>query len=371
MPFVETAKFPTAIVTVADLLNQKDKVPSQGVPTLAVSISSSALSIILVGGTGSRLPADNFRVSIEDEIINIASRSVDTLTVAASGRGADGTTAAGHSAGSAVEGRIIAKHHNQLAAEINAIETAIGVNNVGISPLGRDELLKFQVPGSNLLPNFGFERAQSSPVIPFWIKTGTGTAVVHVSSADAFTGNKCAQLARTDAAESNLWSADDLGVARVWEVVPGETYEFGAAGIQISGDALFWVGIVVFDKDGGAVTAPAVNSSSATYVKLRGFLTMPANAKYMSFRVIIAGGTVASTVRFDDAFLHRTDVDLSNFTVALLPATPVEGALAFATNGRKIGEGVGLGTGVPVYYSGAGPAGAGWYVFSSAALVAA
>jgi hypothetical protein len=37
-------------------------------------------------------------------------------------------------------------------------------------------------------------------------------------------------------------------------------------------------------------------------------------------------------------------------TVALLPAG-TEGLSAFATNGRKIGEGVGAGTGVKVYWS--------------------
>lgn len=38
-------------------------------------------------------------------------------------------------------------------------------------------------------------------------------------------------------------------------------------------------------------------------------------------------------------------------TVAALPLAPPEGATAYATNGRKSGEGAGAGTGVPVYYS--------------------
>jgi hypothetical protein len=50
---------------------------------------------------------------------------------------------------------------------------------------------------------------------------------------------------------------------------------------------------------------------------------------------------------------------LGAFTVALLPASPTTGNTAHASNGRKIGEGAGLGTGVPVYYSG------GWKTFSS------
>ncbi len=52
--------------------------------------------------------------------------------------------------------------------------------------------------------------------------------------------------------------------------------------------------------------------------------------------------------------------DLGRFTVALLPITALESQTAYATNGRKVGQGAGAGTGVPVYYS----QGA-WRVFST------
>lgn len=52
-------------------------------------------------------------------------------------------------------------------------------------------------------------------------------------------------------------------------------------------------------------------------------------------------------------------------TVAALPAG-AEGQHAYATNGRKVGEGAGSGTGVPVYFSSAS-----WRVFSTDAPVAA
>jgi hypothetical protein len=42
---------------------------------------------------------------------------------------------------------------------------------------------------------------------------------------------------------------------------------------------------------------------------------------------------------------------LPSYTVAALPASPNAGAIAYASNGRKVGEGAGLGTGVPCYYS--------------------
>lgn len=50
---------------------------------------------------------------------------------------------------------------------------------------------------------------------------------------------------------------------------------------------------------------------------------------------------------------------LGNFAVAALPTTTGlktlgKGDMAFATNGRKDGEGAGAGTGVPVFYDGTG-----------------
>jgi len=56
------------------------------------------------------------------------------------------------------------------------------------------------------------------------------------------------------------------------------------------------------------------------------------------------------------------------FTVALLPAAPLLWSTATATNGLKIGETTGTGTGVPVYFSGASQ---GWRTFSSDQPVAA
>jgi hypothetical protein len=43
--------------------------------------------------------------------------------------------------------------------------------------------------------------------------------------------------------------------------------------------------------------------------------------------------------------------DIGSYTVADLPVSAVVGTRAYASNGRKIGEGAGDGTGVPVYYS--------------------
>jgi len=62
-------------------------------------------------------------------------------------------------------------------------------------------------------------------------------------------------------------------------------------------------------------------------------------------------------------------INAGGFTVATLPSTAatgmVEGATSYATNGRKIGELAGSGTGVPVYFSNGS-----WRVFSTDAAVA-
>ena len=56
--------------------------------------------------------------------------------------------------------------------------------------------------------------------------------------------------------------------------------------------------------------------------------------------------------------------NLGNFTVAALPSTSTIGQMAFATNGRKVGEAAGAGTGVPVYWSNGA-----WRVYSTDAAV--
>lgn len=63
--------------------------------------------------------------------------------------------------------------------------------------------------------------------------------------------------------------------------------------------------------------------------------------------------------------LFTGKVGLPKYTVVTLPVG-AEGYLAYATNGRKVGEGAGNGTGVPVYFSNTQ-----WRVFSTDAQVTA
>lgn len=56
------------------------------------------------------------------------------------------------------------------------------------------------------------------------------------------------------------------------------------------------------------------------------------------------------------------------YTVAGLPATAASGQFAFASNGRKPAEGIGAGTGVPVFFNTATGT---WFSYCSGTVVAA
>jgi hypothetical protein len=56
----------------------------------------------------------------------------------------------------------------------------------------------------------------------------------------------------------------------------------------------------------------------------------------------------------------------ASYTVAALPASASAGQIAWASNGRKAGEGTGLGTGVPVFWN---PQTSTWFSYLSGVQV--
>ncbi|HVI10221.1 MAG TPA: hypothetical protein VND65_18165 [Candidatus Binatia bacterium] len=152
MGFTATPRFPGAVAGAADLLNHINFIPGETIPTLASPMLVGDTSATLTTGTGANLPASNFSVSVESEIMFVASRSGDTLSSIT--RSAEGTTASAHSAGVQVQALITAKAHNQVAAEVNAVETniydQIQVNgvNIGTGVIGLTTLINGLDPQS-------------------------------------------------------------------------------------------------------------------------------------------------------------------------------------------------------------------------------
>lgn len=120
MSLIATPKFPGAVASDADMLNLTNWITGDTQPTLASAMDASQTTATLATGTGAILPTANFEITIASEIIFVGARSGDSLTSLV--RAAEGTTAATHSAAAPVNHYYTALHHNQLAAEIYALE---------------------------------------------------------------------------------------------------------------------------------------------------------------------------------------------------------------------------------------------------------
>jgi hypothetical protein len=118
-----TAVYPGAVATDTDLLAGENLVQSP----LTADITAASTTLPVANAGIFRVPT---AVIIDSEIIKVCSKDTvaNTLTVCSGGRGFDRTTAGGHASGTMVRATIAAHYHNQVAAEIKAIENTLGAN---------------------------------------------------------------------------------------------------------------------------------------------------------------------------------------------------------------------------------------------------
>jgi len=114
----ETAVFPGAVATDSDLLVAANNAVSR----LTYAITASDTTFDVADASAFRTPSV---VRIDNEYIKICAINSNTMTVCTGGRGYIGTAAA-HAAQAVVEDTVTEKHHNKLAAEIKAVEGALG-----------------------------------------------------------------------------------------------------------------------------------------------------------------------------------------------------------------------------------------------------
>lgn len=117
------AQFPTAIATDTDLLVAKNRAQT----TLVGALNASATTFTLASDAF----AANVAITMGSEIILILTKTGATVNTCT--RGYDGTVAASHVDGSLVSAYIDAKHHNQMADEMKAVQTALGVNLANVA----------------------------------------------------------------------------------------------------------------------------------------------------------------------------------------------------------------------------------------------
>ena len=126
------------------------KVASNRVRTTLVRNVGTGDTMLTVSDASRIVPQMLF--SLDNEIISVSSvdYTANVLTVI---RGFDGTHPACHSAGTVLNANIVAWHHNVLAAEITAIETALGPNLsnlTGASGVISSNYIWSQSPGGDL-----------------------------------------------------------------------------------------------------------------------------------------------------------------------------------------------------------------------------
>lgn len=227
------ARYPYSVAT-DDAL----KVAANQVQTTLVSSVGSGDGIFRVSDT-SRLVV-NMLLSIDSEIVSVSSidSAARTITVI---RGFDGTFAAPHAPGRTLTAQIDAWHHNALAAEVKAIETALGPNLSNIGGAGSSggvlNAITYdftpQTPGGSLIA--GNNTITLTPVPRgvngtntdhyLYVSGGTGAAeAVLITGGAAVSGAASATLIINCAsAHSGPWTirSATAGIQEaLWELVP-------------------------------------------------------------------------------------------------------------------------------------------------------
>lgn len=119
MPNPQNPVFTSAVATDQDLMVASPRALSR----LTFPITSSQTSFTVVDGGKFEVPC---LVQIDTEVIKVGAKTGNLLQSCV--RGFSLTSAASHGQNAEVKGYVLAYHHNQIAAEIKAIEAACGAN---------------------------------------------------------------------------------------------------------------------------------------------------------------------------------------------------------------------------------------------------
>ena len=219
--------------------------------TLASSINSSVTSFTVGTGTGTAYPSGSggpFYIKIDagqvaEEKILCASRSGDVFTVATSGRGADGTSAAAHSSGATVE-------HDFTAAEADDA-------NAHIYTTSRDDHTQYLLSGGGRT-NTGLTGATAASR---WV----GATAAGAPTAGPFAVGDFV-IDRTGA----IWICTTAGTPGTWNQVGGAgstnaTEIQGnpvAAGTPSVGEGYVWNGTEFALEGGGSSASYVVNQQT-------------------------------------------------------------------------------------------------------------
>jgi hypothetical protein len=165
-----SSTYPVALDTTTNLF----EVANNAISSLVGAISTGDTSLTLANAAN--FPSSG-AISIDSEILYYTGKSTNTLTGVS--RGQDGTTAASHNAGAAVEMRYTASHHAVLNAAIRALQAKLGI---GASSAATGQFLRGNGAGSSAwatiqaadLPQIALGSAMVTGILPV-ANGGTGS----------------------------------------------------------------------------------------------------------------------------------------------------------------------------------------------------
>jgi len=249
----QTARYPAAVATDNDLFKMSDRADT----SLLLGVDAATLSLPVASTAKFTAP---MIITLDNEQM-LVSAVADAQHLTLSLRGFAGTTAASHLQNAAVQGRIVAYHHNALKEEIKAVEAALGPNLSNVAAIIGSAKTKYypgdytfapQTPGGSLA--IGNNSVTFTPVPlgvngsdlyhRLYIKNGTGTpedcliaggagvagqtsGVIILNCANAHSGAWTVQSATAGVAEA-VQAIATAGVGGVVEL-PSGTLQFYSA----------------------------------------------------------------------------------------------------------------------------------------------
>ncbi len=112
-----------AISPVAAFATTWLNVTNNATSTLSSTMTAASSSFTVTTGQGALFPSSSFTVTIDSEIIYVSSRSSDNFTVGS--RGYEGTTAAAHAIGAAVNLNLTAAVITQIQSAVDNVTTSL------------------------------------------------------------------------------------------------------------------------------------------------------------------------------------------------------------------------------------------------------
>jgi hypothetical protein len=279
MPNPNTAVFPSAIAT-----DSTFPVATGSFQTILTSAINNSTTTIPVGSTNSEVP---IILRINNELILAINKSGNNFINCV--RGFYGTTAISHSSGANVFCYITAYHFNQLAKELIAVQTALGVNLENITPLIAPQYIYYRV---------GIVQ-DDNPTLAFSVKTATKPTVVKIEYNRVLTAAAQYGAGSSQEMYENLFVPEDfleesnIELIMTWntpETIGNVRWELYASEVE-SGDSLdipSWT-ISSFVQD----TVPGITERLVKSTIVASTIGLTLSGKHLFFKIMRGTDTAA------------------------------------------------------------------------------